>query len=422
MLLFSRTEGYCGKLLVFAGALITSVLLFSACGRTVNGLENGTWRATLKTESGTEIPFNFIVSDTSGRKALWLINAGERFRVDEIEQKGDSVNIKLPLFDSEIRAGFTSEGMSGRWIRHLADKDVAMDFTAEHGVNWRFAPSQEKPEGNVTGKWSATFTSPDGKDTTIAVGEFFQDSSKVTGTFLTTTGDYRYLEGVVSGERLFLSTFDGSHAFLFTGKVKNNTITDGKFYAGLSSVDNWTATKDDKAMLPDAYSLTTLKKGQKKISFSFPDLEGKQVSADAPRFSNKVVIVQFLGSWCPNCMDETAYLAPFYRKYKDKGVEVVGLAYERTTDPVRSKKSVEALKERFDISYPLLLTGYTPKDALTSMPALNEFKAFPTTIIIDKKGEVRKIHTGFSGPGTGRHYTEFVEEFEKLVNDLVKES
>ncbi|KAA8474111.1 peroxiredoxin [Arcticibacter tournemirensis] len=410
------------KIYSFLIALLWSATLFFSCGKSSEGLENGTWRATLKTESGTEIPFNFIVSDTSGRKVIYITNAGERFRVDDISVSNDSVTIKLPLFDSEIKAEFSSSGLNGKWIRHLPGKEVAMEFAAEHGVTSRFLVSGDGSGQNVTGRWSSTFVSSDGKDTTIAVGEFTQDSTKVTGTFLTTTGDYRYLEGALSGDKLFLSTFDGSHAFLFTGRVKGNTIIDGKFYAGLSSVDNWTAKKDPNAMLPDAYSLTRLKPGYSTIDFNFPDLNGNNVSLSSSRFKNKVVIVQFLGSWCPNCMDESGYLAPFYKKNKSKGVEVVGLAYERTTDTERSKKSLQQLRDRLDITYPILLTGYTNKEALKSMPALNEFKAFPTTIVIDKRGKVRSIHTGFSGPGTGKHYTDFVMEFEKQINDLLRES
>src|SRR5690606_16315816 len=116
---------------------------------------------------------------------------------------------------------------------------------------------------------------------------------------------------------------------------------------------------------------------------------------------------------------ETAYLTNFYKEYKDKGVEVIGLAYERTNDTERSKKSLEQLRKRFHVSYPILLTGYTNKEVLKSMPELSEFKAFPTTIIIDKQGKVNKIHTGFSGPGTGKHYTEYINEFENHINKLL---
>ena len=128
-----------------------------------------------------------------------------------------------------------------------------------------------------------------------------------------------------------------------------------------------------------------------------------------------------MGSWCPNCMDETAYLSSFYNRYKNRGVEVIGLAYERTSDFGKANKNLTELKNRFDIQYKLLVTGYTNKEVLKSMPALRNFAAFPTTVIMDKKGNVRKIHTGFSGPGTGAYYTNFTKEFERLTDSLLAE-
>jgi thiol-disulfide isomerase/thioredoxin len=211
---------------------------------------------------------------------------------------------------------------------------------------------------------------------------------------------------------------------LFTADITDSkTIANGKFYSGISGLDKWTAVRNEKAKLPDAYSLTYLKPGDKKIAFTFPDINGKKVSLSDPQFKNKVVIVQMLGSWCPNCMDETSYLVNYYKKFHPKGVEIIGLAYERTTDFAKSKPTLQQLKNRFNITYPLLITGYTPGkgDPQKSLPMLADYKGFPTTIIIDKKGDVRKIHTGFSGPGTGAHYTEFVKEFEKLTGDLLAE-
>lgn len=400
------------------------VLMFNACQPAgIADLQSGIWRATLKTETGVEIPFNFELSDSAGKKIIHIINGKERFRVDEIVQEGDSIRIQMPLFDSEIKAVLDGKQLSGKWVKHLATTDVAMDFAAQHDVDWRFFEASPSAKIDLTGKWSTTFISADGKDTTVAIGQFSQEGSKLYGTFLTTTGDYRFLEGSVSGDKFYLSCFDGSHAYLFSGKVKGNTISDGKMYSGYSAIENWTATKDDQAVLPDAYSLVGLKPGYKTIDFSFHDLDGKPVSLKDSEFKNKVVIVQFFGSWCPNCMDETAFMVPFYNRYKDKGLAVVGLGYERTTDAERSRKNINRLKDRFQVPYPLLITGYTNDkvEVVKSIPMLNGFMAFPTTIIIDKKGEVRKIHTGFSGPGTGKYYTEFAEEFEKLIQDLLAE-
>ncbi|MFD0795078.1 TlpA disulfide reductase family protein [Mucilaginibacter litoreus] len=385
-------------------------------------LQTGVWRGVLKTASAQEIPFNFDVVNATGKQELYVINSTERFKVTDINAKGDSVFIKMPLFDSEFHLKHTGNTLTGQFIKHLGEKDVPMDFTATPGTNWRFFKSPAKGNHNVQGRWSAIFGEGAERDTTV--GEFKQAGQKVTGTFLTTTGDYRFLEGSINGDSLYLSCFDGGHAFLFTAGISdNNTLTDGKFYSGLTGKDVWSAVRNENARLPDAYSLTALKPGYKKLEFTFNDLNGKPVSLDDARFKNKVVIIQIMGSWCPNCMDETAYMVKYYKKYQPKGVEVIGLAYERTTDFAKSKQAVTQVKNRFNIPYPLLITGYTSNKAETakSLPALTKVVGFPTTIIIDKKGDVRKIHTGFSGPGTGEHYTEFISEFEKLTDDLLKE-
>ncbi|PTR00879.1 peroxiredoxin [Mucilaginibacter yixingensis] len=380
-----------------------------------NKLKTGTWRGVLRPGSATELPFNFEVKDVADKQQLYIINGDEHFNVPDVRTVGDSVLIKMPLFDSEFKLVRNGEGLQGKFIKHLGVRDTYTDFSAVPDVSYRFFQNPEKAAFNVTGRWSAVFGSGAKRDTTV--GEFKQTGNRLTGTFLTTSGDYRYLEGVVTGNKLYLSCFDGGHAFLFTATVKNdNTITDGNFGG-----DTWTAVRNENAKLPDAYSLTSLKPGDKTISFSFKDLGGKAVSLNDARFKNKVVIVQFMGSWCPNCMDETSFLVNYYKKYHPKGVEIVGLAYERTKDFTQSKRTLTQLKNRFSIPYPLLITGFTPGNGgpVQSIPQLANFIGFPTTIIIDKKGEVAKIHAGFSGPGTGEHYTEFVKEFEQLTDKLL---
>lgn len=405
--------------------LLVLLSLFFACQNHRNhDLKQGIWRATLKTQSGAEIPFNFEVKDSANLKILDIINGEERFRVDEISIKEDSVIIQMPLFDSEIKTVLKNGSLRGQWIKYFADSTQSMSFNAEYDDKHRFFKTDDKPVSDVSGRWSVSFQSADGTKSYPAIGEFKQQDGRVLGTFLTSTGDYRFLEGTVSDGSLYLSCFDGSHAYLFTGKLSNNgNITEGKFYSGLNSFETWSAKRDENAILPDAYSMTALKEGYERIDFSFPGLDGKKVSIADERFKNKVVLVQFFGSWCPNCMDETAYLTSFYSRYHEKGVEIIALAYERSTDPQRAMKNVSRLRDRFNVPYDMLLTGYTNDKAevAKSLPMLKSFIAFPTLMIIDKEGKVRKIHTGFSGPGTGSHYTDFVTEFEKEIDKLLAE-
>lgn len=405
--------------ILIAAIFILSGLQVSAQSR----LQTGIWRGVLTTSTGNAIPFNFEVKNIGGKPLIYILNGSEHFKVTAIKTKGDSVFVHMPLFDSEFKLKHTGGSLTGQWIKHLGTNDAVMQFAATAKVGWRFFEDSGSLQHNVGGRWSAVFGENPKADTTVGI--FKQAGNLVTGTFLTTTGDYRFLQGTVKGDSLYLSCFDGGHAFLFTAKINgNNKLYDGKFFSGYSGLDKWQAVKNDKAELPDAYSLTTLKPGYNKISFTFKDINGKPVSLHEPRFKHKVVILQIMGSWCPNCMDETNFFVNnFYPKYHPKGVEIIGLAYERTTDFAKSQRTLRQLKTHFNVPYPLLITGYTPAagDPQKSLPMLADFKGFPTTIIIDKKGTVRRIHTGFSGPGTGEYYTQFIDEFDKLTDSLLSE-
>jgi thiol-disulfide isomerase/thioredoxin len=252
---------------------------------------------------------------------------------------------------------------------------------------------------------------------------FRQQMHELTGTFLTTTGDYRYLSGQADGNMLRLATFDGNHGYLFMATKQPDGTLKGDFYSGKLGHETWTATLDPKAKLPDADTLAYLKKGESRLDFKFPNVfEGGAVSPTDPKYRGKVVVVQLLGSWCPNCMDETNFLAPWYEKNKARGVEVIGLGYERSPDYKKASARLRTMRQRFNIGYDLAVAGVSNKDsAAKSLPQLARVLAFPTTIFLDKKGNVRKIHTGFSGPGTGKYYQEEIAGFERTVDKLLKE-
>lgn len=397
----------------------------AACGTTPSPkFATGAWQGHLLREDGGDIVFNFEVSDSNGQKIMHIINAGERMLVDDIREEGDSVLIRMPFFDSEFKTALQADGsLEGQWIRHLADRDVSILFKAYPGIAERFKVNNDA-RYNISGRWPTYFTKSGTTDSSFAIGEFEQKGNIVHGTFLTATGDYRFLQGVVDGDTLKLSTFDGSHAYLFTALIKNDsTLTDGVFLPGITNISYFTAKKDSSARLQDATALAGVKEPGAVLDFSFPDLEGQKISIRDERFKNKAVIVQLAGSWCPNCMDETAYLSEWYKQNKERGVEIIMLCYERTPDFERSKKAVQGFVKRFDVTFPVLLTGVTPSDpekTEKTLPQLTGIKGFPTTIYVDKAGKVRTVHTGFNGPGTGVHFEEYKQEFNALMDELLQ--
>jgi len=120
-------------------------------------------------------------------------------------------------------------------------------------------------------------------------------------------------------------------------------------------------------------------------------------------------------------MDETKFYSNWYKKNKSKDIEFLGLAYENSTDFEYAKDRVEKMKRKLNVEYDFVIAGTSNKQSASeSLPMLNEIMSFPTTIFLDKNGKVRKIHTGFSGPATGKYYEEFVDEFNTFIKDLLE--
>jgi thiol-disulfide isomerase/thioredoxin len=391
-----------------------------------NELQTGTWRGVIPTDGG-DLPFGLEISKNadSSTYSILAINGEERLALDTAYFKGDSLVIPMDIFDANLTAKIKGDEMTGTYKKMRSNGTFLVgNFKAKRGNLSRFEGILPT-KSNISGKWSTLFRSAeDPADTTLSIGVFKQNGSIVNGTFLTPTGDYRYLSGNMSGDSLWLSCFDGNHVFLFKAKLNTATKTmEGKFWSNLKNVENWTATANEKATLPDAKILTFLKPGFNKFAFDFPDAEGKKISLQDERFKGKVTVVQIMGSWCPNCMDETKFLAPWYLKNKVRGVEIVALAFEKSTDLAVSGPKLERLRKRFSVPYPILLAGSNDKEmASKTLPMLNKILSFPTTIFIDKKGNVRAIHTGFSGPGTGQYYDDFVADFDRQIDGLLAES
>ena len=189
--------------------------------------------------------------------------------------------------------------------------------------------------------------------------------------------------------------------------------------------DHFSGVKDPTATINTDAAAMFLRPGEEKLDFRFPDIDSNLISINDPRFKNKVVVIQLMGSWCPNCMDETAFLSPYYNQNKQKGLEMIALGYEYSADFHRSVKSLRKFKERFEVEYPILITGVRVSDSLRTektLPQVTPIKVFPSTIFIDRKGKVRKFNTGFFGPGTGIHYENYKAEFIKTVEELLKEN
>jgi len=382
----------------------------------------GLWRAEISTHGGA-LPIHFEVNqvEKAGELDIKIINGAEKFSLGNSFFRADSLILPLDLYDSELVFSVTkTTEMSGYFVKKRNGKTAyRLAISARSGAADRFLHLQPASV-NVSGKWMADFFS-DATNHSPGVGVFEQKGSAVTGTFLRTSGDYRFLQGNVSGDSLFLSYFDGSGVNMLRAKINGSQLT-GKYTSGLSGVRTVEAKFDPAAALPDLKKLSFLKPGFDRIDFKLPTTSGEQISLRDERFKNKVVVIELMGSWCPNCLDESRYLSPFYKKYKDKGVEVIGLAFENSADIAIAGPKITNFQKKIGITYPLLFAGTAEDKTIAQvLPMLSKMNGYPTTFIIDKKGIVREIHTGFSGPGTGKYYADWISDFEQTIQSLLAE-
>ncbi|NNK70211.1 MAG: TlpA family protein disulfide reductase [Flavobacteriaceae bacterium] len=398
--------------------LILSLCLFVSC-QSPDGekLPQGMYRGTLEVQDAEILAFNFKVVSPD---KIEIYNADEVITVDDIRYVKDSVYIRPPVFEGYLACVMDGNNLKGSYIKESLDRVVP--FSAEYGSDIRYNIENDSRH-DITGNWEAVFSQGVPDDEYPAKGIFNQQGNKIFGTFRTKIGDYRYLEGVLDGDQLKLSAFDGAHAFYFKAEITDSTMQ-GSFYSGNHFQEPFIAKRNDNFELPDADSLTFLKAGYDKFEFSFPDESGNLISLEDERFKDKVVVVQIMGTWCPNCLDESRYYSEFYKKNKDKNLEFVALAFEYAKTEAAAFKGIERLRSRLGIEYPVLLAqvGTSSKSkAQEKLPMLNHVLSYPTSLFIDKKGAVKKIHTGFNGPATGDKYEAFKSDFETFIAELLNE-
>ncbi len=381
----------------------------------------GLWRGVLASPGG-DLPFGIQIVMTGDGYDAKILNGTERADTSGVVLDGDQVEIQFNWYDARIQATLDPSGqsMQGEWSKTAPNKISKLPFTATRGYPYRFDQAGIEPtETQVGGVWQAEFVDEDGSS--VAVGEFSQSGQKVKGTFLTPTGDYRFLAGSAVGNRLRLSAFDGAHAFLFDAQLQDGQLSGG-FWSRDTYHATWTAELNDEAyaVLPDSWDMVKITTEDQSVAFAFEDLNGQLVQLTDERFQGKPVLINLFGTWCPNCNDEAPVLVDFYDKYHADGLEIVGLAFEFTDDVERDKKQIAEFKKRYGIQYPLLRAGINDKaEAAKILGFLDQVVAYPTSIFLNREHKVVNIHSGFAGPGTGDHFKKLVAELEQQIKDIV---
>ncbi|MBD3639064.1 MAG: TlpA family protein disulfide reductase [Crocinitomicaceae bacterium] len=402
-------------------------LFFTSQGYSRNTkLKSGIWYTSFQLSEQDHLPVLLELKKEKKVFLLNIINGSERILLDKMEQKGDSVFLDFPAFASELRAKIHHKKyITGRWYNHAKKGNYYLPFWSRYQYADKYPNTAS--EIDVEGRWEVTFDYD--KEPEKAIGLFHKDviksfsgellDNRVTGTFMTETGDYRFLEGATIKDSLYLSAFDGSHAFLFKAQLREDTLW-GKFLSGKHFACNWFALKNDAFELHHPDSLTFVTNDQ-PISFILPDLNGEEYNFPGDAETNKVTLIQIMGTWCPNCLDESLYLKQLCKTHGEN-LQIISVTFETQEKLADKINKVKAYRDNLELPFKFLIGGDACKKCATDLfPMLNNIISFPTLVFIDKKGEIRKIHTGFNGPGTGQYYEQFVNETNQFVSELIGE-
>jgi len=403
-------------------------------------------RVELETPGG---PLPFVIQSPSKLQSLdWgygyeiqVLNGDERFESKMVVIAGGDAGpatseIQFDQYDSFITANGSGDCTrpslipqhflrNGTWSKERGETDAVVEFVASpiDSPDDRFDSVNDAGEpAAYTGRWSVKFDSSDD----LAVGSFVVDKNQIaTGTFLTTTGDYRYLSGRVDGNLMRLSTFDGAHAFLFHARMQDDGTIEGDFWSGNWWHETWTAVRDHNAKLPDAFGQTVIADEGALDDMVFKNLDGEPTRVlDVLDEANdgrgaKARIIEIFGTWCPNCSDAGRELVSLREQYGDD-LAVVGLAFEITEDFERSVQQVKRHHEHIGTDWPILIAGLSDKDkASIVLPVLDKVRSYPTLIFLDQHNEVQAVYTGFMGPATGDAYTKQRLRFEELIDGMI---
>ena len=401
------------KILMRLSLFMIGLVLVISCNSGVSDrLLKGDYVGKLEVENNKYLPFNFSVTNDS---TLVVQNSSEivGFSIDYLK---DSIFIRSKVFEGFIKGVLEDNKINGVFVIESLDRSVP--FTS-YNSSKRFNIDFEKNEKLTLNRWRFTFN-PNMDNASISLGIFNPiGQNEISATFRTSTGDYGFMHGGYKDSKIILSTFNGSRAYLLEAELNNNNDSiKGIMYSGNHSKTIIEGVLDNVFELSNEYSLTSLQSKNQKFEFSFENTAGKLISIDDDIFDGKSMVIQLMGSWCSNCLDESKFYVDYMNKNKLIDIEFVALAFEYAKTKDGALNSILKLKNQIGIDYPILLAQYGSSDkgkALEKFPMLNNIISYPTTIFLDKNKDVIKIHTGFNGPATGEKYIEFINEFDNTI-------
>lgn len=354
-----------------------------------------------------KIPVHLDLDFRSPTKAT-LINGKERIRLTPLPMNGETYRFEWPLQALSIEFKIIDKKIVGEFIRHHKTPIQRYRLSGEWGKRDLFPQSMKKSQ-----LIKKAYRLELGEEKTSSLLTIQTYGKKFTANIQTPTGDYRFISGIVDGSNLVGASFDGVYNYLFLASISGNKIAGSLLNQSQTLFTGEETFETSLNQQSDQLS-------SEKLSFSFSSVDGKKVSLDDKAYLNKPVIIQFFGSWCPNCIDETQFLIPWFKQNQKRGIEIIAISYERAPSENEGKLLLKKVLKKLKPNYPILVgslnSSESPKD---HFPSLTQFHAFPTTLFLDRNHRVIYQHSGFSGPAAGEAFTLWKTKFAELTDRLI---
>ena len=371
----------------------------------------GEWDATVRTR-GVDVPCRFVISGEGPSVEGTFFNGEETYSSTSGRFENGSLVLNFDYTTTKLEAAWKDGQLEGVYHGGLGD----YEFRAVRHVAPP-PPSANPP--SIDGAWEISLRSGKGED----AWQFLvrQKGPEIQASILRIDGDTGTLAGNWHDGKFVLSHFSGARPAL----LEVTPEPGGSLHLVMNKNTVYTALRPEAARakgLPpptDPTQHTGVKDPSEPFHFSFADLHGKTVSNQDARFKNKVLVVNILGSWCPNCHDEAPFLEEMYKRYRAKGLEVVALDFEdaeQLQDPARMR----AFAKRYGIDYTILVAGAS-SEINQRLPQLRNFNAWPTTFFLGRDGRVAHVHAGFPSSASGKKYSEAKQEFRDTVEHLLEQ-
>ena len=375
----------------------------------------GRWDATIRI-NGVETPFPLEISGAGAKVTASFFNGNEPYPSTEGRFENQKLSLKWDYYAATLEATLSDGILEGQYAGTRIMKGP-FPIRAKRAMPAHVADSAAVP--NIDGQWEIPNKSGKGESAWRFIVQ--QSGAAAVATILRVDGDTGTISGRYHEGKFVLSHFDGARAHLLQITPASDGTLDILQDAGrkLTAYRPAAARAQGLPQPTDPDQHTSMKDPNEPFRFRFPDLNGRVISNNDPRFRGKVLVLEITGSWCPNCHDEAPFLAEMYRKYGAQGLEIVSLSFEEA-EQLQNPVRLRAFVKRYGLEFPVLLCG-EPDEANSKLPQLANWNTWPATLFIDRRGKVRGIHAGFPSPGSGDLYLQAKDEFNVEAGRLLAE-